>query len=183
MPDVSHLISDGTRFTYRCIQMHARCVLCMQCLDVKTAHLWFATCAARTESNLKSSKYSMTENENDTTLNTAIVYALVVLCVCIWNYFSPKRGLLNPTFILKKLIIWGISPWVLSFFLDFHLVSLTFVLMTDPSFLPQLQFMCCSLTSFNFLFFPPSYFFLFFFALSLYFLHRGGIWEQCSGCL
>lgn len=57
------------------------------------------------------------------------------------------------------------------FFLNFHLVSLTFVLLTDPSFIPQL--MGGSVTSFNSLFFPPFYFFLSFVRLSLSFLHRG----------
>lgn len=38
-------------------------------------------------------------------------------------------------------------------FLYSHLVNLTFVLLTDPSFIPQLQFICCSSTSFNSLFF------------------------------
>ena len=68
--------------------------------------------------------------------------------------------------------------WSLVFiiFLYSHLVNLTFVLLTDPSFIPQLQFICCSSTSFNSLFFlcltlsscPFS-----FFALSLSRLHRG----------
>lgn len=45
----------------------------------------------------------------------------------------------------------NVSCWPLGFiiFLDSHLVNLAFVLLTDPSFIPQLQFICCSSTSFN----------------------------------
>lgn len=61
----------------------------------------------------------------------------------------------------------AICPWFFIIFLYSHLVNLTFVLLTDPSFIPQLQFMCCSSTSFNSLFFLcltlsscPLFFFL-----------------------
>lgn len=65
------------------------------------------------------------------------------------------------------------------FFLYPHLVNLTFVLLTDPSFIPQKQFICCYSTSFNSLFFLcltlSSCPFFFMFTLSLSCLHRGHI--------
>lgn len=64
-------------------------------------------------------------------------------------------------------------------FLYFHLVNLTFVLLADPSFIPQLQFICCYSTSFNSLFFfcltLSSGAFFFSFALSLSCFNRGNI--------
>lgn len=52
-------------------------------------------------------------------------------------------------------IVCAYSPWFFPFFFIFllsHLVNLTFVHLTDPSFIPQLQFICCCSTSFNSLF-------------------------------
>lgn len=69
----------------------------------------------------------------------------------------------------------AIGLWFFIIFLYSHLVNFTFVLL-NPPFIPQLQFICCSSTSFHSLFSlcltlsscPP-----FFFTLSLSCFHRG----------
>lgn len=94
------------------------------------------------------------------------------------NFCSPLMSTID--FLVADNVCYWFFRFIL--FSCSHLVNLTFVLLTDPSFILQLQFICCTSTSFNSLFFLSLtiFFSLFFFFIpfpphTLSRFHRGHI--------